>query len=123
MRPIELLFSILFVTSSVAAATPEEERAQLREVAAEVAARRVVREHESGKRKVADTELAAARLLILKASEKRARAVAAGPNESFLVDLKAADMATVTKIWKGVFGFDVVIADGVKDKEITLSVS
>ncbi len=106
-------------------ATPAEEAARLAEVAREVAARRFLREHAVGTKKISESDLAAARLVVAHGDEQReqrVRAFLGTPAGDIVLEFKNADLPTVARAWKGIFGFDVAIADSLKAHTVTLSV-
>jgi len=124
MRTIVLvLLAVLLANHRLPAATPQEEAERLRVVAEEVAARRLIREHDSGRKKATDAQLAAARALILKNKETRVRAAAPGPDGGFALNLKDADMATVAQRWGDVLGYPLGVAARLKAKRVSLSVT
>lgn len=67
MRPITLILLVCLGTGQSFAAAKADEMNLLQQLREEVAARRVVREHESGTKKATDAELASARAVIRQA--------------------------------------------------------
>jgi hypothetical protein len=100
---------------------PGDQR-RLDAVAAEVAARRLVREQAAGVSQASPEELAKAEGMINAAQERRSRAAFGAPGGGFKIDLKDADMAKVARCWRDVFGYDVKVSERVRDKKVTLTV-
>lgn len=82
-----------------------------------------MREHESGKKKATEEQLTAARAVIQKAKERRARAAAPGPDGGFSITMNDVDIIAVAKMWQDVFGGVATAADRIKAKKFSISVS
>ena len=96
-----------------------ERRRILREqAAAEENARRVLREHESGAKKATDEQLAAARAVIRTADERKAKDGPSKKSEGVQVSLVDADMDTLAKTWRVLFGGTAVITDRAKSRGV-----
>jgi hypothetical protein len=90
---------------------------------AEVEARRLVREHESGQTTATEAQLAEARSLIRAADARlatKAPGRAAGGEELVRLKLPKADMATVASIWRMLFGGEVTVGERVKYRVVTM---
>jgi hypothetical protein len=120
---IWFLLFVLVAARGFGAASAETEMEQLRQIGAEVAARKIVREHESGRKKATEEQLASARAVIRKGQERKAREVAPSPNGGFSLTMRDADVATIAKMWQEVFGGIVTAADRIKSKKVSLSAS
>jgi hypothetical protein len=99
-------------------------RRQLREqVAASVAdAHRVVREHETGVKKVTAAELAAAQAVVREAG-LRGDAPLSNSKEGVQLVLPDADMRTVVTAWKSLFGETVRATEAANKRVVTARLS
>ena len=101
----------------------EVQRRRARREEAEAAARRVVRDHESGSKPATEAQLAEARNVIRAADDRLAKPAAgksAGGEELVQLKLPQADMATVASAWRLLIGGEVTIGERVKSRTVTL---
>jgi hypothetical protein len=111
----------LALLSSLCAADSELEA--LREMRREIDARRIVREHMTGNRKVSAAELAAAEAVIRRGDEGRARQVAADPDGGFKLVLDRASIGRVGEVLKKIFSTDVTAHPDLDKASISFAVS
>lgn len=118
-------------------ARPAEQDERLQKIAAEVQRRRILREeaeaadrkllrdHESGAKTASEAQLAEARARIRAIEERRAKGPplpTAKGEASVRAQLVQADMATVAAMWRSMFGGEVMIADRVKSRIISMEI-
>jgi hypothetical protein len=123
MKAWSLLMFIVLAARVMGASSEGAEMERLRQMRVEIAARRLVREHESGAKKASDEQLAVAREIIHQSEERRAREAAPGPDGGFAIAMKDVDVATVAKMWQEVFGGVVVAAERARSKRVSISES
>ena len=92
---------------------------------AEENALRLLRDHGSGAREVSETELTAARAVVVAAAERRAKAKPQQSKQDDNVALKLpdVDMDTVAAAWRLLFGHPVSISPSARSKVVRIAFS
>jgi hypothetical protein len=125
MRPLKihcLIALFAFGQLSLLASTAES-GSMLELVTAEVAARRLIRDHENGVRRANESELATARAVVRRGEERRAREVASAADGSFKIEWVNATIDVVAHACHGIFGGDFIISNKLQLKKVSIKVA